>query len=128
MLVIAVDKNDLSFKYTYEAESPDPGRDSNCFHLESPSDQDINTLKAQASGESAILVVDSNKLAAKTAAAWANLRATRNNLLGQSDWTQSSDSPLASEVKTSWATYRQALRDLPANTEDPSNPTWPTKP
>ena len=32
------------------------------------------------------------------------------------------------KIKTPWATYRQALRDLPANTSDPANPTWPTKP
>jgi hypothetical protein len=24
--------------------------------------------------------------------------------------------------------YRQALRDLPANTTDPENPVWPTAP
>ena len=27
-----------------------------------------------------------------------------------------------------WKTYRKNLRDLPANTADPANPTWPTKP
>ena len=31
-------------------------------------------------------------------------------------------------MSDAWKTYRQALRDLPANTSDPSNPTWPTKP
>ena len=32
------------------------------------------------------------------------------------------------DTKTAWTNYRQALRDLPANTADPANPTWPTKP
>ena len=32
------------------------------------------------------------------------------------------------EISDAWKTYRQALRDLPANTSDPINPTWPTKP
>lgn len=52
----------------------------------------------------------------------------RNGLLSDSDWTQVPDSPLDNTKKQEWATYRQALRDLPANTTDPANPTWPTKP
>lgn len=43
--------------------------------------------------------------------ATANVRAKRNQLLTDSDWTQLSDSPVD---KTAWATYRQQLRDLPA--------------
>ena len=54
------------------------------------------------------------------------LRETRNLLLTQSDWTQSRDVTLANDAD--WKTYRQALRDLPANTADPANPTYPTKP
>ena len=56
------------------------------------------------------------------------LRSERNELLKQSDWTQFNDSPLDNTKKQEWATYRQALRDLPENTTDPANPTWPTKP
>ena len=54
------------------------------------------------------------------------LRTERNALLTQSDWTQSRDVTLSNDSE--WQTYRQALRDLPANTADPENPTWPTKP
>ena len=39
-------------------------------------------------------------------------RATRNKLLADTDWTQMNDSPLANDVKTQWATYRQELRDM----------------
>jgi len=53
------------------------------------------------------------------------LRSTRNLLLKSSDWTQVPDAPVD---QAAWATYRQQLRDLPNNTEDPANPTWPTKP
>lgn len=56
------------------------------------------------------------------------MRSMRDNLLTFSDWTQSPDSPLTDTKKQEWATYRQALRDLPANTTDPANPTWPTQP
>lgn len=59
---------------------------------------------------------------------WATLRSQRNSLLSSSDWTQLADSPMSPTKKTAWATYRQSLRDLPANTTDPSNPTWPTAP
>lgn len=55
-------------------------------------------------------------------------REQRDLLLQQSDWTQSNDSPLTAEKKQEWATYRQALRDLPSNTTDFTNPAWPTKP
>ena len=56
------------------------------------------------------------------------LRLQRDDLLNQSDWTQVPDSPLTTDKQNEWKTYRQALRDLPANTSDPANPTWPTQP
>jgi len=58
--------------------------------------------------------------------AW--LRYLRTIKLAESDWTQSPDVP--ETLKAKWATYRQALRDLPANTKpaDYRNPTWPTEP
>ena len=59
---------------------------------------------------------------------WERLRSERNALLVSSDWTQSPDSPLADEAKSEWAVHREVLRDLPANTPDPANPTWPTTP
>jgi len=56
------------------------------------------------------------------------LRTERNTKLVESDWTQYNDSPLDDEAKTSWATYRQELRDLPDTIDDPANPTWPEVP
>lgn len=55
----------------------------------------------------------------------------RNALLLESDWTQFADSPLTDKKKAEWATYRQALRDLPQQYPDAiSNDDiiWPTKP
>ena len=52
------------------------------------------------------------------------LRLTRNKLLAETDWMANSDVTMSD----AWKTYRQALRDLPANTSDPANPTYPTKP
>lgn len=42
---------------------------------------------------------------------WGQIKAWRNAQLAASDWTQLSDAPVD---KAAWATYRQALRDLPA--------------
>ncbi len=57
---------------------------------------------------------------------FSRLREDRNIKLGDTDWTQMPDAPTAG--KAVWATYRQALRDLPANTADPASPVWPTAP
>jgi len=54
------------------------------------------------------------------------VRTGRNKLLAESDWTQNRDVVLSNDAE--WKTYRQALRDLPANTTDWTNPPWPTKP
>ncbi len=59
---------------------------------------------------------------------WQMLRNQRDDKLLLCDWTQGNDTPLSNSEKTEWATYRQALRDLPANTSDPKNPTWPSEP
>ena len=52
------------------------------------------------------------------------LRRQRNQLLTETDYLALADSTLTDEMTA----YRQALRDLPANTVDPANPVWPTKP
>jgi len=52
------------------------------------------------------------------------LRTRRNQLLAETDYLALADATLTDEMRT----YRQALRDLPANTADPANPIWPTKP
>ena len=52
------------------------------------------------------------------------LREERNRRLAETDYLALSDVTLSTEM----AEYRQALRDLPANTTDPANPVWPTKP
>lgn len=53
------------------------------------------------------------------------LRAIRDRMLRESDWTQLPDAPVNAQA---WAAYRQALRDLPENTPDPADPVWPNIP
>ena len=58
-------------------------------------------------------------------------RANRNVRLQKSDWTQFPDSPLTAEQKAEWATYRQALRDIPATYSDADSLDaiiWPIQP
>ena len=52
------------------------------------------------------------------------LRLERDKRLTACDWRGLGDQTMPD----AWKTYRQALRDLPANTADPKNPTWPTEP
>lgn len=55
----------------------------------------------------------------------ASIRAERSRRLAESDWTQVEDAPVD---KAAWATYRQALRDVPAQSGFPWEVTWPTQP
>jgi len=52
------------------------------------------------------------------------LRDKRDQLLAETDWWVVADRTATAEQLA----YRQALRDLPANTVDPANPVWPVKP
>lgn len=53
-------------------------------------------------------------------------RAKRNQLLLDTDWTQTPDIPQT--VKNKYAAYRQALRDVPQQAGFPDNIQWPVKP
>jgi hypothetical protein len=53
------------------------------------------------------------------------VRRDRNRKLSECDWTQLEDSPID---KTAWATYRQALREVPEQEGFPWNVEWPEQP
>ncbi len=53
------------------------------------------------------------------------IRNWRNAELTSCDWTQVADS---TADKAAWATYRQALRDLPASNTDPKKIKFPSRP
>ncbi|GFM28146.1 tail fiber assembly protein [Novosphingobium sp. PY1] len=59
---------------------------------------------------------------------WRALRKRRGFLLTASDWTQMPDSPLTDALRSDWAAYRQALRDLPETVTDPATAEWPVAP
>ena len=55
---------------------------------------------------------------------WDEVRKRRNVLLAETDFYALSDVTMSDEIKT----YRQALRDLPASTENSADVVWPEVP
>jgi hypothetical protein len=53
------------------------------------------------------------------------LRHWRDTELKATDWTQVADAPVD---RSAWASYRQALRDLPASNSDPRKIVLPVEP
>lgn len=66
-----------------------------------------------------------DELAQEADAQGAQVRAQRNQILSACDWTQLADAPVD---KTAWATYRQALRDIPSQPGFPWDVQWPNQP
>ena len=54
----------------------------------------------------------------------ANVRSNRDLKLAATDWTASTDVTMSDAMET----YRQALRDVPAQSGFPNTITWPTEP
>ena len=55
---------------------------------------------------------------------WKELRQKRDRLIAETDYLALSDNTMTAEM----AAYRQALRDLPANTTDPAKVVFPARP
>ena len=75
--------------------------------------------------QSQLGMTDAECAAVITPEKWRQVRAYRDELLKESDWTQGDDVP--SSIKTPYQTYRQSLRDI-TTSSDPDALTWPTKP
>jgi len=59
---------------------------------------------------------------------WKKLREERDKRLAECDWVTLKAYSTETPVPEEWKVYMQALRDLPSNTEDPTNPVWPSTP
>lgn len=66
-----------------------------------------------------------DEIDSRNAAQAASVREERNAKLADSDWTQLADS---TADKATWATYRQALRDITDQAGFPWAVEWPTQP
>lgn len=115
MIDLAIKKINPNAEYTYQ-------------------DEDINSIQ-WLNGTTPISKedIEAKMTELENAAPLNNLRKERTEKLKESDWMANSDVTMSSN----WTTYRQALRDLPANystsdsaalSADLSNLVWPTKP
>lgn len=59
---------------------------------------------------------------------WETVRAERNKLLFQCDWTQLLDASITTEERLLWQNYRQELKDIPQNFTDPDLVVFPIPP
>jgi hypothetical protein len=75
--------------------------------------------------QASVVELPPSEAAARQAEAAGGVRATRDMKLKASDWTQMPDAPVD---KQAWATYRQALRDVPAQAGFPFDVSWPVAP
>ena len=57
-----------------------------------------------------------------------NIRQTRDAKLALSDWIVVKSAEAGTAVPSDWVTYRQALRDVPAQAGFPNSITWPESP
>jgi hypothetical protein len=95
---------------------------------------DINVITGEQTvitipdAEAAAIVARASQIEADEALP--KLRKQRDQLLRESDTVILPDrwAAMSAQTQTAWASYRQSLRDLPANTTDPLNPIWPVKP
>lgn len=65
---------------------------------------------------------------APPAITWEEIRAQRNMLLNNSDYTQMPDAELTEEQKAAWIAYRKELRRVPESYDSPDKVIWPTPP
>tara|TARA_R110000850_G_scaffold177498_2_gene303326 strand:- start:664 stop:1047 length:384 start_codon:yes stop_codon:yes gene_type:complete len=59
---------------------------------------------------------------------WWVIRTERDQKLYACDWTQISGAPLDAAEITEWSTYRESLRNVPADQADPFAIVWPNPP
>jgi hypothetical protein len=124
-----VDKQTLNIKNVYWSDSgvdeTRPDYNESVVHVQVPEGLDYWCIKSL---PDFTIIADVDAVLAKKEQKFSELRKTRTTLLAECDWTQVNDSPMSSEKKAVWAQYRQALRDLPDTTRDPTDVTWPTPP
>jgi tail assembly chaperone len=112
-------------KRLYDAGEPGAARKAIERAASLPNDLPFDQLQAVR-----LVPLDAAEVADRKAQAaadrWMLLRSDRDAALAASDWTQLPDVPAA--TAKAWAAYRQTLRDLPANTDDPAAPPWPKPP
>tara|TARA_R110002126_G_scaffold2065_1_gene12059 strand:- start:91 stop:390 length:300 start_codon:yes stop_codon:yes gene_type:complete len=88
-------------------------------------DGSVTEVPFTAEEEAARDIAEAEYAAAEPARKWSAIRAQRDQLLATSDWRAMPDAPTMS---ADWATYREALRNLPSTQSDPDDIVFPTEP
>jgi len=110
---------DMGFDVVLEGPQAQPTRYQTAFR------DGVEEINGKWFTKYSVTDMDDETKAAKDAEQAKSMRVTRNAKLAESDWTQLADSP---ENKAAWATYRQALRDIPTQAGFPWEVQWPTQP
>lgn len=110
---------DMGFDVVLEGPQAQPTRYQTAFR------DGVEKIDGQWFTKYSAAEMDDETKAAKDAEQAKSVRDQRNQKLSDSDWTQLADSP---ENKAAWATYRQALRDIPTQAGFPWEVQWPTQP
>jgi hypothetical protein len=79
-------------------------------------------LEAVNNGEAELI----QTLSPQASVAWDVVRAKRNQMLRDCDWTVLPDTVL--ENKSEWIRYRKQLREIPQTYSDPNRILWPLRP
>ena len=99
-------------------EVPDPVRPEDNFFTSVENPDGSYTSTPRTAEDLAARQVAANIEKAK------NVRTTRDTMIAATDWTQCAD--ISAAVKSQWAPYRKALRDVPQQAGFPFNVVWPT--
>lgn len=134
--ILIVEKSSLKILHKYDAEKPTPEQWGGLYgdmmvvqHIACPRVLDPECVKIIRDQMGNMMVIADLELANdKKDRMWETLRAKRNMMLAECDWTQTVDAPLNAQDKTAWQEYRRRLRDMPETTLDPESPMWPEKP
>lgn len=123
-IIVNIDNPEI---FRYASADEVPGIDE--ISINSFPNTDFKYLKIV---DSKILeMTDSEKQNVDSANSFIDLRKERDMRLKNTDWIiikQYEDNMLSISKYQPWLDYRQSLRDLPKNTINPLNPSWPTKP
>ena len=110
---------DMGFDVVLEGPQAQPTRYQTAFR------DGVEEINGKWFTKYSVADMDDETKAAKDAEQAKSMRDQRTQKLSDSDWTQLADSP---ENKAAWATYRQALRDIPTQAGFPWEVQWPTQP
>ena len=111
--------NELGADPVLEGPQPSAGRYQTVYR------DGVEQIDGQWFTKYSLADMDADAIAAHDAQQAAAVRDDRNKRLADCDWTQLAD---ALVDKTAWATYRQALRNLPEAAGFPWDMIWPVKP